>query len=79
MTVKIAKIRQHSRRWSDVWAILDAVVLRLFFELLLWMNLNKIINKEEKIYLKTQMFLYSNEIRMTIKIFLVDYFVYVHS
>ena len=48
---------------------LDVVFSRPFFELQLCMNLNKTRNKQVifwKIYLKNQMFLYSNEIRITI-------------
>ena len=48
---------------------LDVVFLRPFFELQLCMNINKTINTQVifwKIYLKTQIFLYSNEIRITI-------------
>ena len=48
---------------------LDIVFLRPFFELQLRMNINKTRNKQvifQKIYLKNQMFLYSNEIRITI-------------
>ena len=55
------------KRWVSN---LDAIVLRPFFELLLSMKVNKIINRKFsflKIYLKTQMFLYSNEIRFTLQ------------
>ena len=48
----------------------DALVFRPFSELLLWMNINKLNNKQRSPFwkncLKTQMFLYSNEIRFTI-------------
>ena len=56
------------KRWVSN---LDAIVLRPFLELLLWMNINKIINRKVSfwtIYLKTQMFLCSNEIRFTIPV-----------
>ena len=48
---------------------LDAVILRSFFELLLWMNVNKIINREVIfwiIYSKTSNASVLNEIRFTI-------------
>ena len=64
MKVKIANEIRRLTAGAEAMGekFLVAVVFRLFSELLLWMNINKIINRDVifwNIYLKNQMFLYS--------------------